>query len=117
MLGTDRDALICDLAETYHIFSFDAVPIMTLAALCEGLHGDSRIKMKMAGLTPIDPTFMFVQLADTLTQYVYSMADGAKMPTLFNEIMTGKQKQKDNLKGFDTFEAFEEARKRIIGHE
>lgn len=119
MLGTDRDALLCDLAETYHIYSFGSVPVMTLSALCAGLPDDSRIKMKMLGLTRIAPTLLWVQLTDTLTTLSHALCakEGSPMPTLFHDIMTGKQKEKEKPKGFDTFEAFEEARRRIIGHE
>ena len=114
MLGTDRDALICDLAETYHLYSLDAVPVMTLAALCAGLHSDSRIKLGMLGYTRIDPAFALVNIADTLTMFTHS---GDNPPELLRDIMTGKHKQDDKLKGFGTFEAFEAARKRILGHE
>ena len=49
MLQCDRDALLCDFAETYHIYSFTGLPVRTLAALASGLRGDSRIRMKMSG--------------------------------------------------------------------
>lgn len=49
MLQCDRDALLCDFAETYHIYSFAELPVRTLAALASGLRDDSRIKMKMSG--------------------------------------------------------------------
>lgn len=114
MLGTDRDALLCDLAETYHIFSFDAVPVMTLSALCAGLHTDSRIKMAMLGYQRVDPSFALVTIADTLTMFTSS---GEDQPVLLRDIMTGKHTKDDKIKGFDTIEAFEEARKRILGHE
>lgn len=47
MIGTDEDALICDLAETYHIYDYKALPARKVAILANGLRDDSRIKMKM----------------------------------------------------------------------
>ena len=44
MLAADRDALICDLAETYHVLDLTALPVPLLATLAAGLRGDSRIR-------------------------------------------------------------------------
>lgn len=49
MIGTDEDALICDLAETYHIYDYKALPARKVAILANGLRDDSRIKMIIAG--------------------------------------------------------------------
>lgn len=49
MIGFDEDALICDLAETYHIYDYRALPARKVAILANGLRDDSRIKMKMGG--------------------------------------------------------------------
>ena len=115
MLGVDRDAVVCDLAETYHILDYKAVPVMTLATLCAGLHDDSRIKMRMMGLRHIAPSFAFVRMADTLTilNYALTAKKGAKMPTLYQDIMTSKQ-EKRKQDGFSSIAEFEDARKRLI---
>ena len=47
MIGVDKDALICDLAETYHIYDYKVFPPHYIAILAVGLRDDSRIKMKM----------------------------------------------------------------------
>lgn len=47
MIQFDEDALICDLAETYHIYDYKALPARKVAILANGLRDDSRIKMKM----------------------------------------------------------------------
>lgn len=114
MLGIDRDAVICDLAETYHVLDYKNVPIMTLAALCAGLHDDSRIKTRMMGVHRIDPSFALVRAADMLAIINYSLTakQGAKPPTLYQDIMMGKQQEKTS--GFASIEEFEAARKRII---
>lgn len=118
MLGTDRDAVICDLAETYHLFDLDSVPLMTLAALCAGLHADSRIKLRLMGATRIAPMFSLVQLADTLTALKYELEGDTKaaLPQMLHDVMIGKQTTKNKTAGFESVEAFEQARMRIIGH-
>lgn len=117
MFCIDRDALICDLAETYHVLDYKAVPIMTLATLCAGLHDDSRIKTRMMGITRIAPSFALVRAADLLAIINYSLAaeKGAEKPTLYQDIMMGKQ-QKKTTSGFASIEEFEEARKRILNN-
>lgn len=112
MLGTDRDAVICDLAETYHLFDMDSVPLMTLATLCAGLPEDSRIKLHLNGVKRIPPSFTLVTIADTLTQFVYAFSGSDKTPTLYKDIMIGKQKKKSNE--FKSISDFEKARRKIL---
>lgn len=117
MLGIDRDAVICDLAETYHILDYKSVPVMTLAALCAGLHDDSRIKLRMMGLNKIAPSFALARAADLLAiiNYALTAKQSTKPPQLYQDIMTGKRQEK-KTSGFSSIEEFEEARKRIIGN-
>ena len=50
MLAVDKDALICDMAETYRIYDLNAVPVRILATLAAGLGCDSRVIAKENGL-------------------------------------------------------------------
>ena len=58
MIRLDRDALICDLAETYHIYDMRSLPLQTVATLSAGLRDDSRIKMKAGGVNTVS-TYLF----------------------------------------------------------
>lgn len=49
MEATDKDALICDFAETYHILDYEALPLKLRATLASGLREDSRSKTKLYG--------------------------------------------------------------------
>ena len=49
MINVDRDALICDLAETYHVFDFKSLPCKMVGILSCGLRDNSRIKMSLSG--------------------------------------------------------------------
>ena len=60
MIATDENALLCDLAETYGIFDFNALPVETLAALSFGLRENSRIKRKMSGALEVDEMELLV---------------------------------------------------------
>lgn len=102
MLHVDRDAVICDLAETYHIYDYRALPVMTLAVLCCGLRDNSRIKMKMAGVTYIAPEFMLARCADALTLVLHYLTakKGDDAPSLFGDLMT-KPVTRDNPKAYE----------------
>ena len=96
MLATDRDALLCDLAEVYHIFDFNALPVLTLAALSYGLRDDSRIKMKMAGINYISPVVILASISDNLAGLRYSLTakKGDQKPKMFGKLMTQKTERK-----------------------
>lgn len=115
MLCVNEDAVICDLAETYGVLDMRAVPVKTLAALCVGLRDDSRIKMALMGYKRIAPSFALVRIADTLSLLAHSLVgkEGSPTPQLYGDIMAGKQEKQS---GYDTVEAFEAARKRIISN-
>ena len=86
MLKTDEDALICDLAETYHIYDWQSYPLGLIATLAAGLRDDSRIKMRLAGCR-VRPLF-FLSAADT--------------------------EENGDTAAFDTPEEFERRRKEIV---
>lgn len=89
MLKTDRRALLCDVAETYRIYSFSAVPVVVLATLCAGLSPDSRIRAKMAGRKPVATHEMFAMIADNLSVIRYGLfsESSAQKPLLFVDEM------------------------------
>lgn len=88
--------MICDLAETYHVLDYRALPVKTLAALVFGLREDSRIRMKMEGLEYVPPLFMLSALADNTTVIRHGLfADkNAKRPALFGEAINKSEKPK-----------------------
>lgn len=114
MLSADRDALACDMAETYHILDIKELPVETLAVLASGLRADSRIMMKLMGLKDVPDKLAMAHIADTLTRIYAVLAGQKKLPTSFSDVLFGRTKKKEN-KGFATAKAFEAARARIIG--
>lgn len=66
MIALDEDAVICDLAETYGVFDFRALPLSTVATLAFGLRENSRIKSKIAGYKVGLDTILAVKTVDIL---------------------------------------------------
>lgn len=111
MYRFDREALLCDMAETYHIYDLRALPLRTVAVLAVGLRENSRIKTKINGLNvPID-YLLRVMAVDRLSLLWWSKtADGAKnknRPTMLSELLLKEKKDEDTM----TFNSPEEFRK------
>lgn len=122
MIRTDENALICDLAETYGVLDYRALPLKTVAALSCGLRETSRIRMKLAG-REIDTTTMLLAAAvDRLSILAWMQTkDGAKnrrRPESILGKLTGKTNGKENIMKdvvvFRSPEEFEAARARIL---
>lgn len=114
MLAVDETAVVCDLAETYHIYNMDALPARTVATLACGLKPDSRIKTKMVGLEITPPNVLLMALlVDELRVLRYQLF-GAKndKPTFVTEIM--QNAPKEETKAFETGADFDAFYKSII---
>ena len=70
MLSADREALLCDLAETYRIYDLRAVPVPTLAMLAAGLRDNSRIKTSLSGGRPPRSELLLAAAVDRLSLLV-----------------------------------------------
>lgn len=118
MISIDRTALICDLAETYGILDYKALPVETLAALSVGLRENSRIKMKITG-AKVQPDFLLLAAAvDRLSMIVWSKTKdaekGRNRPKSLVDILNGKEKN-GNVMAFETADEWEAEKARIIG--
>lgn len=78
MIALDEDALICDFAETYHIFDYRSLSVDLAATLAVGLRDNSRIKLKIAGLEAELNTLLLARIADMTTYNVYAKTKDAK---------------------------------------
>ena len=116
MIATDEDALICDLAETYHIYDMRKMPALYIATLAMGLRHNSRIMMSVNGLKVDINTLLLAHIADnTAINAWFKTEDGQKginrppsMLRLLSDIKTEKP-------GFDSGEDFEKEWRRITG--
>lgn len=114
MINTDKDALICDLAETYCVYDFRALPLRTVAVLAAGLRESSRIKIKMAGSKYSPEVMILSAIVDRLSILVWHQTEdglrGINPPKLLLESMT-----EEKTEGFDTVEDFEAAYQKVFG--
>lgn len=119
MLRLDRDALICDFAEYYHVYDLGLLPVQTVATLACGLREESRIKQKINGTNVPVNTMLLAHAVDRLGLLIWQKTKdgqrGRNKPESIAEMMmnTGKRKI-TRVDAFDTPEEFEEARRRIL---
>ena len=111
MIATDENALLCDLAETYGIFDFNALPVETLAALSFGLRQNSRIKRKMAGALEVDEMELLAVIADNLTVIRSALLgqELSKTALMSMYIRESEKQQAQPIYKFKSSEAFKEA--------
>lgn len=119
MLRLDRDALICDFAEYYHVYDLGLLPVQTVATLACGLREESRIKQKINGTNVPVNTMLLAHAVDRLGLLIWQKTKdgqrGRNKPESIAEMLmnTGKRKI-TRVDAFDTPEEFEEARRRIL---
>lgn len=110
--------MICDLAETYHIFNYRELPAKMLATLVSGLRANSRVKMKITGAKLPDNITLLAVIYDRLSQLVWmNSEDGHKnrnRPQSLYERLTSDPESSD-IMAFDTPEEFERAYAAAVG--
>lgn len=78
MIALDEDALICDFAETYHIYDMRQMPVLYIATLALGLRHDSRIMMAIEGLKVDIKCLLLAHIADNTAINVYAKTEDAR---------------------------------------
>lgn len=114
MYELDREALICDLAETYGIYEFEELPIIKIAIFAKGLREDSRIKMKMSQSKFNVKESLLAGILDRLTLILYSKTKDAEKGKNYPKLLLHETEKKEELQGFMSSEDFEKIRRRII---
>ncbi len=121
MIATDRDALICDLAETYGIYDMRALPVSTLAALAAGLRDNSRIKIKMSGVRTDQETLLLAMAVDNLRFLSWTKTKAAQSgndrPKSIAQALLGQVEKKTPNVAYGSGEEFDAAWKRLTGGE
>ncbi len=120
MIAVDEDALICDLAETYHIYDYRSLSPKMAAIFSCGLRDDSRIKLKLANSKYPMELLLDVLTYDAVNWLRWSRSkaahDGEKPPERIYDKLLGidKDTKDSDVVAFDSPEEFEAARKRIL---
>lgn len=103
---------MCDLAETYGIFDYKALPPSLVATLTAGLREDSRVMMKLSKQKLNYEQKMLALIFDGIQMIAFKQGHrkGAQKPqSLFKKLT--EEKKKDDLMMFsdaDSFEAWHE---------
>ncbi len=116
MLRLDEDALVCDLAETYGVYDWRALPVKTVATLSAGLRPDSRIMMKMSGAKVSMRDMLLMGIFDNTSLLFWSKTKDAengrnKPKSLLASL---DDKKETDIKSYTSGEEFLKDRERII---
>lgn len=113
MLRADRDALVCDMAETYGIFDYKALPTQLVATLAAGLGDDSRSKMKLYGRKATRTETLLAAAVDRLSRIAWLLSfvcphQGEPPKSVLSAILGEvKQKKTMDVQVYPSAEAFE----------
>ena len=114
MVKSDEDSLICDFAETYHIYDNKRLPVKMVAALAVGLRDDSRIKMKLSGAKVTTEIMLLAAAVDRLSFLTWAKTKdaekGRNRPKSILDAINAKEK--DTI-SFTSGEEFEKEWKRL----
>ena len=115
MLKIDENALICDLAETYHIYNYRQLPPSMVAIFAIGLRDDSRIKMKLSN-SKVPPNIMLLAgIIDSLNILIWqNTEDGRKGRNKPKSILSDLYHKENDISAFASGKEFEAERQRII---
>lgn len=115
MLKTDKDAFICDMAQTYHIYDWRAYPTELIATLAAGLPDDSRVNLKRAGSKIDLITALLAKLVDNTSWLVWAQTEdgrnGLNRPKSVLGALIEEKAPSDDFKKFDSTEEFDQWRK------
>lgn len=111
MINVDEDALICDLAETYHIYDYRSLPLKMVATFSVGLRENSRIKMALAEVKYPFDTLLLASIYDCLNLRNWAMTrdaqNGNNAPqSLTNKLLGLEEKSNSEYMLFNTAEEF-----------
>ena len=123
MIATDEDALICDLAETYNIYDYRRLPVLTVAVFSLGLRQNSRIKMIMSGNRITLEESLLACAVDILIILAWQKTKDGSKGTNVPQSILGKllgideRKSESDTQTFSSGEEFLRERNRLLGKE
>ena len=117
MIARDEAALICDFAETYHIYDWRALKVQYAATLACGLPQEARIWRSMSGQAVPTSTLLMAAMVDRLSLLIWINSEdgyhGRNRPDSVVEAMLGSERA-DEVMGFASPALFEKERMKIL---
>ena len=118
MIKADEDALICDFAETYHIYDYKRLPVKLVASLAVGLRPDSRIKINLSGSKVSPEMMMMAAMVDRLTVLVWMQTkDGQHGRNQPKPVLSVFERPESDTISFLSGEDYERERQRLLEKE
>lgn len=121
MMRKNRDALECDLAETYNIYDMRALPARRVALFAVGLRDNSRIKMLLADSKFTFSEILLINIYDALNLELWTKTKDAtkgknKPESLYKKLMGINDQTKKESKNmtFNSAEEYEKIRKKLL---
>lgn len=115
MLKKDEEALICDFAETYHIYDYKRLPLTTVAALAVGLRENSRIKMAMNEAETTTEILLMAAIVDRLSLLVwFNTKDAEKGVNRPQSILEKLSPKESMMETYESGEDFMKERERLL---
>lgn len=110
MAAVDEEALICDFAETYHIYDYRQLPARLAAVYACGLRQDSRIRIRLSGVNITQDQMLLSVIADSTRVLVWQNTKdgvaGKNQPKSILALLTGQEKEKEKPERFASGEEF-----------
>lgn len=112
-----EDELICDLAETYHIYAYKEMDPLLIGTLCVGLRDDSRVKMKVSNSKITLEQALLGRIADELAFLSWTKTKDAQKgrgrPASILKMLT----EEKEVEAFKDADSFNDAWAAIVGDE
>ena len=114
MISIDEDALMCDLAEVYHIYDYKSLPVSLVATFSCGLRDESRIKMKISDTKVSMNTVLLTCILDKVNWIAWSKTEdghrNANHPKSILSIILGQSDGDKDVLVFNDSDDYESAR-------
>ncbi|MGM0124862.1 hypothetical protein IGI37_002256 [Enterococcus sp. AZ194] len=111
--------MICDLAETYHIYDYRQLSPSKIAVFSFGLPDNARIRAKLSNQMVSLDTLLLAGINDSLATLVWMKTkDGQKginRPASISAKLSGTDKQEKKEIVFESGEDFERLRRELLG--
>lgn len=121
MMNLDKNALLCDLAETYHIYDYRSLPLHMVGIFACGLREDSRTMMKVMGVKVNTIQTLLALIADNTRLIAWlQSSDGEKginRPKPLLAMMSEEKYSENNIETFENGQQFDDEWNRLTGGE
>lgn len=109
--------MICDLAETYHIYTYKEMDPLLIGTLCAGLRDDSRVKMKVSNSKITLEQALLGRIVDELAFLSWTKTKDAQKgrgrPASILKMLT----EEKEVEAFKDADSFNDAWAAIVGDE